>query len=62
MPSKKPTYKKPRNKKDTLSSSEWQLLLILRDLESQLSKKEKQMNIVQWIRKRVEELEKRTGW
>ena len=49
-------------KKGTLSSSEWQLLLILRDLESQSSKKEKQMNIVQWIRKTVEELEKRTGW
>ena len=49
-------------KKSTLNSSEWQLLLILRDLESQLSKKEKQMNVVQWIRKRVEELEKRTGW
>ena len=49
-------------KKDTLSSSEWQLLLVLRDLETELSKKEKQMNIVQWIRKRVKELEKRTGW
>ncbi len=49
-------------KKSTLNSSEWQLLLVLRDLESELSKKEKQMNIVQWIRKRVKELEKRTGW
>ena len=49
-------------KKGTLDSHEWQLLLVLRDLESQLSKKEKQMNIVQWIRKRVEGLEKRTGW
>ena len=49
-------------KKDTLSSSEWQLLLVLRDLESELSKKEKQMNIVQWIRKRVKELEERSGW
>ena len=48
--------------KGTLSSSEWQLLLVLRDLETELSKKEKQMNIVQWIRKRREELEKRTGW
>ena len=49
-------------KKSTLNSSEWQLLLVLRDLESELSKKEKQMNIVQWIRKRVKELERRTGW
>ena len=49
-------------KKSTLNSSEWQLLLVLRDLESELSKKEKQMNIVQWIRKRVKELEERTGW
>ena len=49
-------------KKSTLNTNEWQLLLVLRDLESQLSKKEKQMNIVQWIRKRVEDLEKRTGW
>jgi len=49
-------------KKGTLDSHEWQLLLVLRDLESELSKKEKQMNIVQWIRKRVKELEKRTGW
>ena len=49
-------------KKSTLNTNEWQLLLVLRDLESQLSKKEKQMNIVKWIRKRVKELEKRTGW
>ena len=49
-------------KKGTLDSLEWQLLLVLRDLESQLSKKEKQMNVVEWIRKRVKELEERTGW
>ena len=46
----------------SLSSKEWQLLLVLQELEYELSKKEKQMNVVQWIRKRVEELEKRTGW
>ncbi len=49
-------------KKSTLNTNEWQLLLVLRDLESQLSKKEKQMNIVKWIRKRVKELEERSGW
>ena len=49
-------------KKGTLSSSEWQLLLVLRDLESQMAKKEKQMNVVEWIRKKVKELEERTGW
>ncbi len=49
-------------KKSTLNTLEWQLLLVLRDLESQLSKKEKQMNVVQWIRKRVKELEERSGW
>ena len=49
-------------KKGTLSSSEWQLLLVLRDLETELSKKEKNMKVREWIKKRVKELQKRSGW
>lgn len=48
--------------KDSLDSKEWQLLLVLQDLEGQLSKKEKKMNVIEWIRKRIKELEERSGW
>ena len=49
-------------KKNTLNSNEWQLLLVLRELNAGLSKKEKQMNVVQWIRKKLQKLEQRSGW
>jgi len=49
-------------KKGTLSSKEWQLLLVLQELEYELSKKEKKMTVKEWIRKTVQELQKRSGW
>ena len=46
----------------SLSSKEWQLLLVLQELEYELSKKEKNMKVREWIRKTVEKLQKRSGW
>ena len=46
----------------SLSSKEWQLLLVLQELEYELSKKEKNMKVREWIKKRVKELQKRSGW
>ena len=49
-------------KKSTLDSREWQLYLVLKELEYELSKKEKNMKVKEWVRKKVQELEKRSGW
>jgi len=49
-------------KKSTLSSKEWQLLLVVKELECELSRKEKNMKVKEWIRKTVQELQKRSGW
>ena len=46
----------------SLSSKEWQLLLVLQELEYELSKKEKNMKVREWIKKRVKELQIRSGW
>ena len=46
----------------SLNSKEWQLLLVLQELEYELSKKEKNMKVREWIKKRVKELQKRSGW
>ena len=48
--------------KKSLDSKEWQLLLVLVELENQLTKKEKQMTVIEWLRKKVKELEERSGW
>jgi|TARA_B100001971_G_C18237762_1_gene568566 hypothetical protein len=45
-----------------LSSKEWQLLLVLQELEYELSKKEKNMKVKEWIRKTVKELQERSEW
>ncbi len=49
-------------KKSTLNSREWQLYLVLKELEYEISKKEKNMKVKEWVRKKVQELEKRSGW
>ena len=49
-------------KKPSLSTKEWQYFLVLKELLGELSKKEKNMKVREWIKKRVKELQKRSGW
>tara|TARA_B100000214_G_scaffold99047_1_gene68972 strand:+ start:379 stop:522 length:144 start_codon:yes stop_codon:yes gene_type:complete len=46
----------------SLSSKEWRLLLVLQDLKSELSKKEKNQKLIEWIEEKIKSLEKRSGW
>tara|TARA_Y100000114_G_scaffold95714_1_gene89027 strand:- start:1728 stop:1871 length:144 start_codon:yes stop_codon:yes gene_type:complete len=46
----------------SLSSKEWQLLLILQELKTVLSKKEKNQKLIVWIEEKIKTLEKRSGW
>ncbi len=46
----------------SLSSKEWQLLLILKELKTVLSKKEKNQKLIVWIEEKIKTLEKRSGW
>ena len=45
----------------SLSSKEWQLLLILQELKTVLSKKEKNQKLIVWIEEKIKTLEKRSG-
>jgi|TARA_Y100000114_G_scaffold156905_1_gene185930 hypothetical protein len=47
---------------EDLNSKEWQLYLVLEELEGTLTNEEKHMKLGKWVRKKIEELEKRTGW
>ena len=46
----------------SLSSKEWQLLLVLQELEYELSRTEKNMKVKEWLKKTIERLQKRSGW
>ena len=47
---------------EDLDSKEWQLYLVLEELESTLTNEEKHMRLGKWLRRKIEELEKRSGW
>ena len=49
-------------KKSDLSTKEWQYFLVLKELLGELSRKEKNMKVIKWLTKKVEKLEKRSGW
>ena len=49
-------------KNPNLSTKEWQYFLVLKELLGELSKKEKKMKVIEWLTKKVEALEKRSGW
>ncbi len=49
-------------KKSDLSTKEWQYFLVLKELLGELSRKEKNMKVIEWLTKKVEKLEKRSGW
>ena len=48
-------------KKSDLSTKEWQYFLVLKELLGELSRKEKNMKVIEWLTKKVEKLEKRSG-
>ena len=41
-------------KKPDLSTKEWQYFLVLKELLDELSKKEKNMKVIEWLTKKVE--------
>ena len=47
---------------DSLNSKEWQQLLVLKELYSELSEKEKNEKLGKWLRQKVKELDDRSGW
>ena len=49
-------------KKPSLSTKEWQYFLVLKELLGELSKKEKNMKVIEWLKQKVEKLEERRGW
>jgi hypothetical protein len=49
-------------KKPSLSTKEWQYFLVLKELLGELSKKEKNMKVIEWLKQKVEKLEERSGW
>ena len=49
-------------KKPDLSTKEWQYFLVLKELLGELSKKEKNMKVIEWLKQKVEKLEERSGW
>ena len=49
-------------KKPDLSTKEWQYFLVLKELLDELSKKEKNMKVIEWLTKKVKAVEKRSGW
>lgn len=47
---------------NTLSSKEWQLLLVLQELRSALTEQEKNQRLIEWVDKKIKDLEDRSGW
>ena len=47
---------------NSLSSLEWQLLLVLRRLEHDLSEEEKNKKLIEWIEEKIKDLDARSGW
>ncbi len=49
-------------KDNSLNSREWQLLLVLKELKDQLTEKEKNQKLSQWIEEKIKDLDARSGW
>ena len=47
---------------NSLSSKEWQLLLVLQELRVEHTHEEKNKRLIQWIDEKIKELDARTGW
>ena len=51
-----------RQEDNTLNNKEWQLLLVLKELQGQLSEHEKNQKLKQWLEQKIKDLDARTGW
>ena len=47
---------------NTLNNKEWQLLLVLKELQGQLSEHKKNQKLKQWLEQKIKDLDARTGW
>jgi|TARA_A100001391_G_scaffold200391_1_gene184891 hypothetical protein len=47
---------------NSLDTREWQLLLVLKELQGQLSEHEKNQTLRQWLEQKIKDLDARTGW
>ena len=47
---------------NSLDTREWQLLLVLKELQGQLSEHEKNQKLRQWLEQKIKDLDARTGW
>ena len=47
---------------NSLDTREWQLLLVLKELQGQLSEHEKNQKLKQWLEQKIKDLDARTGW
>lgn len=47
---------------NSLDTREWQLLLVLKELQGQLSEDEKNQKLIEWLKQKIKNLDARTGW
>ena len=47
---------------NSLDTREWQLLLVLKELQGQLSEDEKNQKLIEWLKQKIKNLNARTGW
>ena len=47
---------------NSLSSREWQLYLVLKELQYELNDEEKKEQLDTWLKRKVAELHERSGW
>ena len=46
---------------NSLDTREWQLLLVLKELQGQLSEDEKNQKLIEWLKQKIKNLDARTG-
>ena len=47
---------------NSLSTKEWQLLLVLQELRGELTEQEKNIKLIEWGDKKIKDLNDRSGW
>ena len=47
---------------NSLSTKEWQLLLVLQELRGELTEQEKNIKLIEGVDKKIKDLNDRSGW
>ena len=47
---------------NSLSTKEWQLLLVLQELRGELTEQEKNIKLIEWVDKKIKDFNDRSGW